>query len=81
MGVILLVQPKMPVGRGAVGGLFEAAEQLGAQGVALRMGPERDQQLHQLGAHGEVADLDAERGQQGAVFLQFLDVGLVVDAI
>ena len=38
MRVVLLGQAVMPVGRGAVDGLAQAAQELGAQRVALRVG-------------------------------------------
>ncbi len=71
----------MAVGRGAVGGLAQAAEELGAQGVALRVVGQNLEQADELLALGEVGDADAVGGELLAELVEFVGVGVVVHAV
>ena len=81
VGVVIFRQTVVAVGRGAVGGLFQTAQELGAQRVALGVRREDDEQFDDFGAHAEVADGNVERVEQAAKLLEFFGIGFVVNAV
>ena len=81
VSVVVFMQTEMAVGAGAIAGFFEAAQELGAQGVALRVVGEEGEQLDQLLAVGEVADADVVGDELLAELVEFFDVGIVVHTV
>ena len=79
--VVAFRQAEVAVGRRAVAGLLEGAQQLDADRVAVLAVLEAGEQLHHLRAVGQVADLDAVAGELLAQGGELLGVGIVVDAV
>jgi len=71
----------MAVGRVAVAGFLEAAEELAAEQVALGMRVELDEESRKLGADGEVAHREAVCGEFVAQLVEPFGLGVVVDTI
>ena len=81
MAVVFFVEPVVPVGRVAIDRFLQAAQQLGAKGIALGMLGQNLQELGDLFALRKVAHDDFERAEQFAEFAEPLGVGIVVNAV
>ncbi len=69
MRVVFFCQAVVAVRLGAINGLLEAAQKLGAKRVALRVRAQDAEKFYRLGATCEVADDDAEGGGELAKLL------------
>ena len=81
MGVVLLGETIVTVGTGAVLGLLETAQNVGLEGVALRVILEDFEQFAHLVHFAEVAALHAEAAHSLAQFPEFFIFGFVMYAV
>ena len=81
VAVILFIEPVVPVGRVAVNGFLQAAQELGPKGVALGMLGQNLQELGDFFAVRKVAHDDFERAEEFTEFAEPFGVGIVVNAV